>query len=299
MSQFYRDQMLSGLTSQKSMLMGNLNSEFEFGNDEKTEKIKNYNIIEIRNSITGFSAEEEPATGNEQVSHFSPDQSTKKQSPSGKIMAHQSNLKMKDLTKEIMSININSKLGTDSSQDIFCLDMGTTPLATERLRVEDIKQEMKIEIMKNGSHSESPTDPEQIMFKKNAQPQSMVLNAISSEETQLMSHGPNSGQMSNEEREIENELAELQMSMEQIVSASTELNMNKKKQKKKKRKKKRNKDKKGWKKPKAMMHWSKDVGLGSKDQLEIEQVFNTNRADFDQSQDSIKEKISNCMCKAF
>jgi hypothetical protein len=54
--------MLSGLTSQKSFFVDHFNSETELNENEKTEKAKNYNFIEIQKDIKDFSVDSLPET---------------------------------------------------------------------------------------------------------------------------------------------------------------------------------------------------------------------------------------------
>lgn len=49
--------MLSGFTSQKSIFVENFNSDGELDENEKTEKVKNYNFGNIQQNINDFTLE--------------------------------------------------------------------------------------------------------------------------------------------------------------------------------------------------------------------------------------------------
>jgi hypothetical protein len=208
-------------------------------------------------------------------------------------------LKLKDLHSDVMNLEIQTQL-PNISQDNFCLDMGTTPLATERLRAENMDQNMnlnaELQLSKNSSNCSEEIDKQ--MFKKNIKLKDIMNSSYEGSDQEMILNKKSYEQVSNEE--IESQLAELQKSFEQIIPDS----IKKKEKKKKKRKRGKNtrkikKSKTGWSKPKKLMRWNSKDSKRNKNQFEIEEVFNNNRKDFGESEQSMKDKLSNCMCKAF
>ena len=208
------------------------------------------------------------------------------------------NLKLKDLHNDVKNLKIETILPQNDSRDNFCLDMGTTPLATERLYVEEIENNMEEtpQLQFSKSNSRSP-EINQELFKKNIKLKNIMLDTsyeISGHEVMQSKHSYE--QVSNEE--LESELVNLQKSFEQIIPDSIISNKKKRKDRKKKNRNKR-KSKKQWNKPKKLIKWNSKEVARNKNNFEIEDVFNTNRSDFGDLENETKDKFSNCMCKAF
>ena len=128
--------MLSGMTSQKSIFIEKFGTESDICEDEKTEKMKNFNYPDYQNNdLSILSLQNDISKKNIKIL------------PLGNLLniltldlnvdIDKKDIKIKDLNKDMLNINTNSKILVDLTDDNFCLDMGTTPLATERRGVEE------------------------------------------------------------------------------------------------------------------------------------------------------------------
>ena len=214
---------------------------------------------------------------------------------------------MKDLTKEMLNLDIKTHVFEDLQNDNFCLDMGTTPLATERGRPDNLMNQ-EIQFEKEDLSSEDLIDSsEEInkqMFKKISKPKKILFGTdLFSDDQEMILNKKNMNEENTKECEfVDYQIIELQRSIDEIIpleNCGVPKRNHKKRRLNRNKKRYRRKKKKIWSKPKKLIQWKSTESGTSQQEYEIEQVFNNNRSDFEKYDPSFKDKVSNCMCKAF
>ena len=177
--------------------------------------------------------------------------------------------------------------------------MGTTQLDTERYNNNQMICEMNVDNkVQVESEETAPQEDIQLeMFKKLSKPSEILGKTTwiaDSGKQVLLDCGDFEEIISSEGNSMEEQIEGMRRSLKEVDVSDMLLVANSKS--KKRRKKKR---KKRWKGPKKMVEWNSRNQKRGKHDFEIEEVFHSNRSDFGESTTSLKDKVGNCMCKAF